>query len=214
MYRKFFKRFLDIILSLLALIVLSPVMLLICLAIKLDSKGKVFFLQERLGKDGKVFKIYKFRTMVENAEHIGDGLRVSSESDSRITKVGGILRKTSLDELPQLINVLRGDMSLIGPRPPVTYHPHNYEDYPEFQKARFNVRPGITGLAQVRLRNDGTWNERIDVDLEYIKNITFIGDIKIIFETIFKVLKCESVYKAATNQSKVNEIFEEKTNVG
>lgn len=204
MYNKFFKRFFDIVLSSLALIILSPVLLVVGIIIKISTRGKVFFLQERLGKEGKVFKIIKFRTMVENAEHIGEGLRVSSEDDNRITKIGRFLRKTSLDELPQLINIVKGDMSLIGPRPPVIYHPHKYEDYPEFQKARFTIRPGITGLAQVRLRNNGTWDERIDVDLEYLENITFMGDVKIIFETIFKVLKCESVYGNVVKVSKVN----------
>ena len=194
MYRHFFKRFLDIVLSLLALIILSPVILIVSILIKVTSNGRVFFLQERLGKKGKVFKIIKFRTMVENAEKIGEGLRVSSENDSRITKIGKILRKTSLDELPQLINVLKGDMSLIGPRPPVTYHPHKYEEYSEEQKNRFLVRPGITGLAQVRVRNNATWDERIVIDVEYVNNITFIKDVKLIFETVFKVFKCESIY--------------------
>ena len=140
MYAKFFKRGLDFVLSLLALIILMPVMIVIAITIKIDSKGPIFFLQERLGKNGKVFKIIKFRTMIVNAEKIGDGLKVKSENDNRITKVGKFLRKTSLDELPQLINVVKGEMSLIGPRPPVTYHPHKYCDYSERQKRRFYLR--------------------------------------------------------------------------
>ena len=195
MYAKYIKRGLDFVLSLLALIGLSPILLIITIAIKIDSKGPAFFLQERLGKNGKVFKIVKFRTMIVNAEHIGDGLKVKSENDNRITKIGKILRKTSLDELPQLVNVLKGEMAVIGPRPPVTYHPHKYEEYSEIQKQRFTIRPGITGLAQARVRNNATWDERIEIDIEYIKKITFMGDIKIIIETIKNILKKENIYQ-------------------
>lgn len=194
MYAKYIKRPLDFILSLISIILLSPLIILIGILVKLTSKGSVFFLQERLGKDGEVFKIIKFRTMIPNAEKIGDGLKVKSETDNRITKLGKILRKTSLDELPQLINVLIGQMSLVGPRPPVTYHPHRYEDYTKEQKQRFLVRPGITGLAQVRVRNSATWDERIEIDIEYVKKISFIEDLKIFFNTIFKVLKSENTY--------------------
>ena len=193
MYQKFFKGLLDFILSLIATIILSPVMLIIAIAIKIDSKGPVFFLQERLGKNGKVFKIIKFRTMVVNAENIGDGLSIKSENDDRITKVGKFLRKTSLDEIPQFINILKGEMSLIGPRPPATYFPHKIEDYPEFQLKRFDVKPGITGLAQVRVRNQATWDEKIAIDLEYISNITFINDLKIVFLTIKNILLHENI---------------------
>ncbi len=194
MYAKYFKRVLDFLLSLIAIIVLSPIFLIIAIAIKLDSKGPVFFLQERLGKNGKVFKIIKFRTMVVNAEHIGDGLKVKSENDNRITRVGKILRKTSLDELPQFVNVLKGEMSIIGPRPPVTYHPHKYEDYSDEQKKRFNVRPGITGLAQVRVRNSASWDDRIKIDVEYTEKISFIMDIKIFFETFLNIIKKKNIY--------------------
>lgn len=204
MYAKYFKRILDFVLSLIGLIVLSPIMLIIIVAIKIDSKGPAFFLQERLGKDGKVFKIIKFRTMVVNAEHIGKGLKVENENDNRITKVGKILRKTSLDEIPQLINVIKGDMALIGPRPPVTYHPHKYEDYPEEQKRRFLIRPGITGLAQMRVRNSATWDERIEIDIEYLNNISFIGDIKIIFGTIKGIVKKENIYQVQENKEVEN----------
>lgn len=194
MYQKFFKGLIDFILSLCATIILSPVMLIIAIAIKIDSKGPVLFLQERLGKDGKVFKIIKFRTMVVNAENIGDGLSIKSEDDDRITKVGKFLRKTSLDELPQFINILKGDMSLIGPRPPATYFPHKVEEYPEEQFKRFAVKPGITGLAQVRVRNNATWDEKIEIDLEYISKITFINDLKIVFQTIKIILSHENIY--------------------
>ena len=204
MYAKYFKRILDFILSLLALILLMPVMIVIGIAIKIDSKGPIFFLQERLGKSGKVFKIIKFRTMVVNAENIGDGLKVKSENDSRITKVGKFLRKTSLDELPQLINVIKGEMSLIGPRPPVTYHPHKFEDYSKEQKQRFLVRPGITGLAQVRVRNSATWDERIKIDIEYIKKITFIKDIGIVFKTVKNIISKENIYQENVKKEKSN----------
>ena len=194
MYRKYIKRLLDIILCLIATIILSPIFLIIAILIKIDSKGPVFFLQERLGKDGKVFKIIKFRTMVVNAEHIGDGVFINSENDDRITKIGYILRKTSLDELPQLINILKGEMSLIGPRPPVTYNPHKYNDYPKNQLPRFSVRPGLTGLAQIKVRNNATWDDRIKIDIEYVKNVTFLMDLKIFFITIKKIITKDGIY--------------------
>ena len=209
MYAKYIKRCLDFICSLLGLIILSPLLLILAILVKIDSKGPIFFKQERLGKNGKVFKIIKFRTMVVNAEHIGEGLRVSSENDNRITKIGKILRKTSLDELPQLINVLKGDMSLVGPRPPVTYHPYKYEEYSEEQKKRFNVRPGITGLAQVKYRNSATWEERIKVDIIYVKNISFLEDFKIILRTIQSIFKKENIYM----ENNINNISEEKDSV-
>ena len=189
------KRIVDIFGSLVGLVILLPLMIIIAILIKLTSEGPVIFKQERLGKNGRVFKIYKFRTMVVNAENIGDGLTVKSESDSRITKVGRILRKTSLDELPQLFNVLVGHMSLVGPRPPVTYHPYNgYDNYPDWAKKRFKMRPGITGLAQVTVRNSVTWDERIKVDNEYIDKFNIWLDIKILFMTIVKILNSESIY--------------------
>ena len=195
-YAKYVKRILDFILSLLALILLSPIMLILAIIIKIDSKGPIFFLQERLGKNGEVFKIIKYRTMIVNAEK--SGLKLKGENDDRITKFGNILRKTSLDELPQLLNVLKGQMALIGPRPPVTYHPHKFEDYPENQKMRFSVRPGITGLAQTRVRNNATWDERIKIDLEYIEKITIFNDFKILIDTVVKTIKKENIYKSYT----------------
>lgn len=197
------KRLMDFFGSLIGLIILSPIFLIIALLIKLTSKGPVFFKQERLRKKGKVFKILKFRTMVVNAENIGDGLTVKSESDSRITKVGKILRKTSLDELPQLLNVLIGEMSLVGPRPPVTYHPYDgYESYPDWAKKRFSMKPGITGLAQVTVRNSVTWDERIIVDNQYIDRFNAWADIKILFMTLLKILKSESIYLKKNQKDK------------
>lgn len=193
-YEACIKRPLDFVCALGGIIVLSPVMLAVSIAIKLTSEGPIFFKQERVGKNQKVFEIIKFRTMVVNAEHIGDGLKVKEDSDPRITKIGKILRRTSLDEIPQLINVLKGDMSLIGPRPPVTYHPYKVGEYDNIKKQRFDVRPGITGLAQAKIRNGGSWDERISYDLKYVKNISFKNDIKILKETVSMVLRKDSLY--------------------
>ncbi len=125
--------------------------------------------------------------MVVNAENMGTGLCIRSISDNRITKVGAFLRKTSLDELPQFVNILKGDMSIVGPRPPATYFPYKgYENYPEWAQKRFNIRPGITGLAQVVYRTNAEWDERIGLDIKYIDNITFITDIRLIIDTVFK----------------------------
>lgn len=190
----FIKRFIDFFGSLIGSIIISPILIIIVLLIKLTSNGPVFFKQERLGKDGKTFKILKFRTMVVNAEKIGDGLFVKTEQDNRITKIGKLLRATSLDELPQLWNVILGDMSLVGPRPPVPHHPHKYEDYTEFQRKRFEMKPGMTGLTQVTVRNSVTWDERIPVDVEYIEKFNVWVDIKILFKTIKKIFVRESIY--------------------
>lgn len=189
-YASFFKRVLGLIFSLVGFIILIPIFLIISILIKLTSKGPIFFKQERIGRNGKVFNMYKFRTMIVNAENIGDGIRVRSKNDPRITKIGKILRRTSLDELPQLINVIKGDMSLVGPRPPVTYHPYNgYNNYPENAKKRFIVRPGLTGLSQIKYRNGVSWDKRIEIDVKYTGNISFLEDIKIILATIKIVFK-------------------------
>lgn len=196
------KRFFDVIGAVCGLIILSPVFLVIAILIRLDSKGPVFFTQERLGKNGKVFNIIKFRTMIVNAENLGEGLRVSTEDDPRITKVGKVLRATSLDELPQLINVVKGDMSLVGPRPPATYHPYDgYANYPEWAKKRFEMRPGITGLAQVNVRNSVSWNERIEVDNQYVDAFGIWLDAKIILRTFYRIVKPENVYLANDSKS-------------
>lgn len=189
------KYVIDLIASLLGILITSPLLILIAIAIKLTSKGPVFFKQERLGKNGEPFKIIKFRTMVVNAEKIGDGLTVKSENDNRITKIGRVLRATSLDELPQFINILKGEMSLVGPRPPVTYFPYEgISNYPDWAKKRFMMRPGVTGLAQVTVRNSVTWDERIRVDNEYIDNFNIWLDINIILKTIIKLFKPENIY--------------------
>ncbi|MBQ6717857.1 MAG: sugar transferase [Clostridia bacterium] len=184
MYRNFFKRLIDIFLSLLVLTILSPILLVSALAIKVDSKGPVIFKQKRLGLGGKEFYIYKFRSMCVGAEKSGV---YSDNNDKRVTRVGNILRKTSIDELPQAINILKGDMSFVGPRPPLTYHPWPIDEYTAEQRRMFNVRPGITGWAQVNGRKAVEWNRRIELNNWYVDNISFLLDIKICFMTIFKV---------------------------
>jgi undecaprenyl phosphate N,N'-diacetylbacillosamine 1-phosphate transferase len=198
----FIKWLIDFFGSLVGIIIISPLLIIIAFLIKITSKGPVFFKQERLGKDGKVFMIFKFRTMVVNAENIGDGLTVKSDSDDRITKVGKILRATSLDELPQLFNVILGQMSLVGPRPPVTYFPYDsYNNYPEWAKKRFSMRPGVTGLTQVTVRNSVSWDERIVVDNKYIDNFNVWFDIKILFKTFIKIFRSENIYLQADKSS-------------
>lgn len=187
MYKSSIKRIIDCIISLLALIVGAVPMLLVALLIKLDSPGPVLFRQKRIGKDGKVFEILKFRSMCQGAEHTGSGV-YSGKGDSRVTRVGRIIRATSIDELPQCINILRGDMSLIGPRPPLTYHPWPYEEYTDEQKRMFEVRPGITGWAQVHGRKDVEWHKRIELNVWYVDHVSFLLDLKIFFTTILKVL--------------------------
>lgn len=184
----FFKRIFDITISFVALLILLPLMLIIAILVKTTSKGPVFFKQERLGKDGKVFKMIKFRSMVVGAEAQGV---YSDNKDKRVTKIGKFLRKTSLDELPQLINMLKGDMSLIGPRPPLTYHPWPLEQYTLEQKRMFEVRPGMTGWAQINGRKEVEWHKRIELNVWYVDHISFGLDLKIFFLTIFKVLKNE-----------------------
>lgn len=184
------KRFFDIIMSFLGIIILSPLMLITAVAVKLDSKGPVIFKQERLGLHGNVFFIYKFRSMCQGAEHTGTGV-YSSADDVRVTRVGKIIRATSIDELPQLFNILKGDMSFIGPRPPLTYHPWEICEYTNEQLHMFDVRPGITGWAQINGRKDVEWHKRIELNCWYVDNISLLLDIKIIFVTVFKVLKNE-----------------------
>ena len=198
MYKHFFKRFFDILIALLGLIIAAIPMLFIAIAIKLNSKGPVIFKQERVGKKGKVFKIYKFRSMCVGAEQTGSGV-YSGKGDARVTKVGKILRATSLDELPQFFNLLKGDMSLVGPRPPLTYHPWTWDKYTDEQKRMFDVRPGITGWAQVNGRKDVEWNKRIKLNVWYVDHVSLWLDIKILFMTVFKVFSnADNENKGAT----------------
>lgn len=186
----YIKRASDLVIGLAGTILLSPIFLVTAICIKIDSPGKVFFLQERLGKNGRAFKIIKFRSMCENAEHMGSGV-YSGKGDMRVTKVGRFIRATSIDELPQLVNLIRGDMSLIGPRPPLTYHPWPVEKYTKEQFHMFDVRPGITGWAQIHGRKAVEWNKRIELNVWYVRHMSFLLDIKIFFMTIIKVLKNE-----------------------
>lgn len=186
-YRDHVKRVIDLAIAIPFSIVVAIPMLITAVAIKLDSKGPVFFAQDRIGKDGKVFKMIKFRSMVQNAEHTGTGV-YSGKGDARVTRVGKIIRATSIDELPQLINVLRGEMSLIGPRAPLTYHPWPIEEYTKEQLHMFDVRPGFSGWAQIHGRKDVEWNHRIELNVWYVRHVRFSLDVKIFFMTIFKVL--------------------------
>lgn len=181
------KRFLDVTASFLGLVLLSPLMLAVSILIKIDSRGPVIFRQKRIGRNGKVFEIYKFRSMCVGAEKTGSGV-YSGKGDARVTRIGKILRATSIDELPQLLNILKGEMSFVGPRPPLTYHPWKYEEYTDFQKRMFEVRPGITGWAQVNGRKDVEWHKRIELNVWYVDHMSLLLDIKIMFMTAFKVL--------------------------
>lgn len=181
-------RLVEIFFSLLLLILLLPLFTVIAIAIKAESKGTVFFTQMRGGRQGKHFLIYKFRTMYKRDEDIHKEL---VDNDPRITKVGNVLRKTSLDELPQLFNILRGDMAFIGPRPTVTGQTDQYNNY---QMQRLQVKPGVTGWAQISGRNRLTWDEKIDLDIEYIQKKSFRLDCYILLKTFIKVLKSDEVY--------------------
>ena len=187
MYKRIGKRLIDIILAGIALLLSWWLLGIVAILIKLTSKGPVIFKQERIGHHGKVFNIYKFRTMIVGAERQGSGV-YSGKNDTRVTKIGRILRATSVDELPQLINILKGDMSFIGPRPPLTYHPWPYNDYTYEQLKMFDVRPGISGWAQVNGRKEVEWHSRIKLNVWYVENVSFLLDIKIFFMTIFKIV--------------------------
>jgi len=204
MYKCFLKRFFDILFSFLILIICLPIFLILALAIKIDSKGPVIFKQKRIGYHGKVFNIYKFRSMCVGAEGMGSGV-YSGKGDSRVTRVGRLLRATSADELPQIFNILKGDMSFIGPRPPLTYHPWEYSEYTDIQKRMFDVRPGITGWAQINGRKGVEWNKRIELNVWYVDNVSFLLDTKIFFKTIKKtVTNADNENTGATVEKKEN----------
>lgn len=193
MYRSFLKPFIDFILAIIAILLLLPLLIIISLAIKLDTKGPVFFRQARLGRNGKVFYIFKFRSMVSDQSSFRKPLKIY-EDDPRITAIGSLVRKTSLDELPQLINIVRGEMSFIGPRPPLTWFPKPFEEYTEFEKQRFNVKPGLSGLAQVRCREIHDWSVKIPVDVEYVNTLSFINDLKLFLRSLLSFFRTDNVY--------------------
>ena len=191
MYKNFIKRILDIILSFLALVILSPLLILTAFLIRIKLGAPVFFKQLRPGKNEKFFGILKFRTMTDAKDENGNLL----PDEIRLTRFGQFLRSTSIDELPELLNILNGDMSIVGPRPLLVQY---LERYNEEQKHRHDVKPGLTGLAQVNGRNGITWEEKFHYDLEYVKNITFYGDCKIIFQTVMKVFGREGISSATS----------------
>ena len=186
MYKNYLKRVMDFVLSLLAIIVLSPVLLVVAVLVRTKLGSPVLFTQERPGKDEKIFKLYKFRTMTDEKDDNGNLL----PDEVRLAKFGKLLRSTSLDELPELFNILKGDMSIVGPRPLlVRYLPR----YNAEQRRRHEVRPGLSGLAQVNGRNAISWEDKFKYDVEYVDNVTFLGDWKIIFQTVWNVLKRDGI---------------------
>lgn len=194
MYRRFFKRFFDIVLSLIGLPALLLILLVCGPLIWLEDRGPVFYNAERIGKDGRLFKMYKLRSMYVNAPDIRleDGSTYNGEDDPRVTRIGRILRETSLDETPQLLNVLKGDMSLIGPRPDL---PDWLERYTEEYRGFLAVRPGITGYSQAYFRNSADGLEKMRNDLYYAEHLSLWMDVKILFQTVLVVLKHENIYK-------------------
>lgn len=197
------KRLFDIVSSGVLIILLTPVWIGTSIAIKKDSKGPILFKQGRRTKDGKVFQMYKFRSMVVNAEQMGTGL-FNYENDPRVTKVGRKLRDSSLDELPQLFNIFKGDMSVVGPRPCVTYELGDFDTLNKKYKKRFQVKAGLTGLAQIRGRNDISWDEKVTYDNEYVDMFNkygFLADIKIGIESMFKAFKHEKIYENKMDES-------------
>ena len=198
------KRILDTIIACVMLIVLSPILLIVAIAVKMDSKGPAIFKQDRIGKDFKPFKMYKFRSMVVNAQNMGTGVYAFA-GDPRITKVGRIIRKTSLDELPQLWNIVKGDMAFVGPRAPVVGHFPAWEELNDAYRRRFSILPGITGLAQVTGRNELPWDEKVKYDNIYIDKIKKYGilyDIKMWFMTFIRVLSMSDVEETQENMDK------------
>jgi lipopolysaccharide/colanic/teichoic acid biosynthesis glycosyltransferase len=188
------KRALDVVLAAAGLVVGGPVLLAAMVAIRVESPGHPVYRQRRAGRDGREFDLYKLRTMVHGAEHVGAGMAVN-EGDPRITRVGAFLRRTSLDELPNLVNVLRGEMSIVGPRPTI---PVQVEQYTERQRGRLSVKPGITGWAQINGRASLPWSERIELDLWYVEHQSLALDMRILGRTLGLLARGEGLYKGET----------------
>jgi len=201
-----FKYLFDKIVSLIALIILLPLFLVVAVLIKIDSRGPVFFMQERVGKNGKIFKTFKFRTMVVGADEKTKGIYIDKENPY-VTRMGKFLRRSGIDELPQVINVLKGDMSFVGPRPTLQYQIKKYND---FQKKRLLMKPGITGWALVNGRNLLTWPERIKLDVWYIEHWSFWLDMKILFKTVWVVARGEGLYPSEEVRQIDENLYKEK----
>lgn len=211
MYKDFGKRFLDILISLIGLPFFAVFFVIFAPLIKLTDRGPVFYNAERLGRKGKVYKMYKFRSMRVNAPDIRnrDGSTYNGDNDPRVTKVGRILRKTSIDETPQILNVLKGNMSIIGPRPFVTTHYYGYDKLDAKMRKRLEVRPGITGYSQAYFRNSISQDEKIENDCYYVDHVSFLLDLKIFFQTVKSVLKHENVYVSDDLKSSAGKKAEE-----
>jgi undecaprenyl phosphate N,N'-diacetylbacillosamine 1-phosphate transferase len=199
MYEKLIKRPMDVVLSALGLVLLLPVFLVVAVLVKVADGGPVFFLSKRLGRNGKMFGMFKFRTMIVNAPDLRnpDNTTYNAKDDPRVTVVGRYLRELSLDEIPQIINVLKGDMSLIGPRPGL---PESLLLYDDLARQRLRVRPGITGLSQARLRNCGLLEERYRLDAYYVDHVSFVLDLRILIETVLKVVIRRNIYRENLSQ--------------
>jgi lipopolysaccharide/colanic/teichoic acid biosynthesis glycosyltransferase len=203
MYKNYNKKVIDFIASLILIILLSPLLILVIIVLSITNQGKPFFFQQRPGKNGKIFTIIKLKTMNNKKDSKGNLL----SDEKRLTKVGGFIRKTSLDEIPQLINVLKGDMSLIGPRPLVIRYLPFYTDK---ERLRHTVRPGITGLAQVNGRNTIKWDERLALDVDYVENLSFKQDLNIFYKTVLKVIVSENIIN--NPKSIMEDLDEERKN--
>lgn len=206
MYKKFFKRLFDITFAIIGLPFLFIVLIIIGPIIYMQDKGPIFYNASRLGKKGKVFKMYKFRSMKQNSPDIRnkDGSTFNAEDDPRLTKIGTFLRKTSIDEIPQILNVIKGDMSIIGPRPDL---PGHYLLYSEKEKRKLEIRPGITGYNQAYFRNTIPWEKRIQNDVYYIEHLSFCFDLRIFFKTIISVSKCQNIFVSKKDTKNNVKIF-------